>query len=247
MEIRGAGFNLDKMGAEMAVRRCALGWALPILAFFIAPPALAKEEIDLSDPAKRQQQIVGHPPRIAPLKPEQLGDEAKAIVTRIRQAAGAPSTGDVPEYVATFLKHPSLYEKHVALGTELLGNASLRIRDRELAVLRTGWLLGAPYEWGEHVAIGKRAGLTSAEIERIVEGSRAAGWSPQDRAILQAAEELREEAMISGSTWAELAAFLDEKQLIELVYVIGNYTKVAYFQNALRLRLQKDNTGLQAR
>lgn len=201
----------------------------------------------MDDPAQRQQEIVGQPPRIAPLAADRVGEEAQAIAVRLRAAAGAPATGEVPEYVATFLKHPKLYEKHVALGAELLGNATLKLRDRELAVLRTGWLLGAPYEWGEHVAIGKRAGLTGAEIERIVQGSTAPGWNAQDRAILRAVEELRERAMVSDATWTELAGFLDEKQLIELVYVIGNYTKVAYFQNALRLRLQKGNPGLPAR
>lgn len=201
----------------------------------------------MEDPAARQREIVGQPPRISPLQPEAMGDDAKAIVARIRAAAGAPATAVVPEYVATFLKHPSLYEKHVALGTELLGNGTLARRDRELAVLRTGWLLGAPYEWGEHVAIGKRAGLTDAEVERITEGSEAPGWNTHDRAILCAAEELHAGAMISDATWSELAAFLDEKQLIELTYLIGNYTKIAYLQNALRLRLQTGNPGLSAR
>lgn len=201
----------------------------------------------IEDAEARQREIVGAPPRIAPLASDQMGPEAWAIAARIRQAAGAPAAGEVPEYVATFLKHPSLYEKHVALGTELLGNATLAIRDRELAVLRTAWLLGAPYEWGEHVAIGKRAGLSDAEVGRITHGSQDPGWNAHDRSILRAAEDLRSDAMISDGTWAELAAFLDEKQLIELTYVIGNYTKVAYFQNALRLRLAKGNQGLPAR
>jgi alkylhydroperoxidase family enzyme len=207
----------------------------------------AKEATIVSDPAKRQQQIVGRPPRIAPLKATEIGEEARAIVARIRGAAGAPATAEVPAYVATFLKHPVLYEKHVALGTELLGNPTLATRHRELAVLRTAWLLGAPYEWGEHVAIGRRAGLIDAEVERITRGSQARGWSLQDRSILRAAEELRENAMISDRTWASLAGFLDELQLIELTYVIGNYTKVAYLQNSLRLRLGEGNPGLAAR
>lgn len=238
MEIRAARFDAGEVGAVVALIAALI---------MVAPPAMAKEAMIMSDPAKRQQEIVGQSPRIAPIASDQMGEEAKAIAARIRQAAGAPATGEVPEYVATFLKHPGLYEKHVALGTELLGNPALAVRDRELAVLRTGWLLGAPYEWGEHVAIGKHAGLTDSDIEGIVQGSQAAGWTARDRAILRAAEELREGAMISDPTWTELAAFLDEKQLIELVYVIGNYTKVAYFQNALRLRLQKGNPGLPAR
>lgn len=195
----------------------------------------------------RQNEIVGKPPRIEPLSPDELGPEARRIADRIRNAAGAGAVGDIPEYVATMLRHPGLYEHHVALGTELLGNGALPARLRELAILRTGWLCGAPYEWGEHVEIAKRAGLTGDEIERITQGAAAPGWDEQDRAVLRAAEELHGQALITDATWSALEAFLDERQLIELPYVIGNYTKVAYLQNALRLRLIRSNPGLLAR
>lgn len=201
----------------------------------------------MNDPEARQQIILGKPPRIAPLRPEELDEGAQAIVARIRTAAGGPVTDEVPEIVATLLKHPGLYEKHVALGTELLGNGALSARQRELAILRTGWLCGAPYEWGEHVAIAKRAGLTTDEIERVSQGSGVTGWSAQDWAVLRAAEELHAASMISDATWSQLETFLDEQQLIELPYVIGTYTKVAFLQNALRLRLERENPGLPAR
>lgn len=213
----------------------------------VSPTEIHCEGAVLSDPRQRQQDITGKPPRIEPLAKEEMGPEAQTIADRIRSAAGAAATGEVPEMVGTMLRHPSLYAKHVELGTELLGNGALSARHRELAILRTGWLLGAPYEWGEHVGIGKRAGLTATEIERVTQGSEAPDWSAEDRAVIRAAEELRRDAMISDSTWAELAAFLDESQLIELPYLIGNYTKVAYLQNSLRFRLRDGNAGLTAR
>ena len=201
----------------------------------------------MTDSEARQLAIVGKPPRIAPLPFDAIGEEALAITKQIRVAAGAPATDAIPDYVATMLKHPSLYARHVALGTELLGKGALSARHRELAILRTGWLCGAPYEWGEHVGIAKREGLTSAEIDRVTQGSAAPGWNSEDRAILSAAEELHASATITDNTWNELEAFLDEAQRIELPYVIGNYTKVAYLQNALRLRLGPGNPGLSAR
>jgi alkylhydroperoxidase family enzyme len=201
----------------------------------------------MTDFEARQKEILGKPPRIAPLRPEEIGKEAQAITKRIRAAVGASATDHIPEYVATMLRHPSLYAHHIALGTELLGNGALSARQRELAVLRTGWLCGAPYEWGEHVGIAKRAGLTIADIERVTQGSEASDWNVEDRAILRAAEELHAHAMISDKTWGELEAFLDDRQLIELPYVIGTYTKVAFLQNALRLRLGRSNPGLSAR
>jgi len=113
--------------------------------------------------------------------------------------------------------------------------------------LRTGWLCKAPYEWGEHVKIGKRVGLTREEIERVTGGSTASGWDENDRALLSAIEQLKENAMISDETWAVLKRRLDERQLIELPILVGQYQGLAYLQNALRLRLIAGNPGLSAR
>lgn len=195
----------------------------------------------------RQQEILGHGPRIAPLSACEISPDGAEIVRSLRKAAGLAEAAEVPGVVATLLRHPRLYEKHAAVGAALLGDGALSPRQRELAVLRTGWLCGAPFEWGEHVAIGKRVGLTAAEIEWLTQEAADAGWDDADRAIVLAAEELHRGAMISDPVWAVLTGFLDERQLIELVYVVGHYTKVAYLQNALRLRLSPGNEGLAAR
>src|SRR5262249_2898421 len=130
---------------------------------------------------------------------------------------------------------------------ELLGNGTLPARARELVILRIGWLCRAPYEWGEHVELAKRAGISTEEIERVTRGSASDGWNDPNRALLQAVEELFADAMISDATWAVLAHHFDEKQLIELPILVGQYQTVAYFQNSLRLRLQRGNRGLRAR
>jgi hypothetical protein len=43
-------------------------------------------------------------------------------------------------------------------------------------ILRIGWLNQAPYEWEQHVRIGKASGLTDDEIDRIGKGPKA-GWN----------------------------------------------------------------------
>jgi hypothetical protein len=40
-----------------------------------------------------------------------------------------------------------------------------------------------------------------------------------------------------GAFWRTLAKRLDERQLIELPIIVGQYQTVAYYQNSLRLRL----------
>jgi 4-carboxymuconolactone decarboxylase len=114
-------------------------------------------------------------------------------------------------------------------------------------ILRTAWLCQAPYAWGEHVRVGKRFGLNAEDVERVTQGSSASGWDEDERALLRATEELHSDAMISDATWEILSKRLDDKQLFELPVLGGQFTTVAYFQNALRLRLAPDNIGLRAR
>jgi len=203
----------------------------------------------------REALIVGKPPRIPPLSPDQFSEEAREIALELRGAAARASgkedsdlvIEDVPEIVATMLRYPELYRAHLELGILMLGNGTLASRDRELAVLRIGWLCQAPWEWGEHVKIGKNVGLSSDEIERITQGSSAPGWNEHERAILQSVEELLDDSMISDASWEVLTQTFDEKQLMEFVFLVGNYQMIAYSQNALRLRLMPGNKGLAAR
>jgi alkylhydroperoxidase family enzyme len=153
----------------------------------------------------------------------------------------------LPEIIGTMLRHPELLVRHTEVGVQLLGKGALSFRDREFAVLRIAWLCQAPYEWGEHVRVGKRFGLTSDDIARVVEGPSAHGLNEHESAILRAVDELYDDAMISDDTWHTLAKRLNDQQLIELPIIVGQYQSVAYYQNSLRLRLHEGNAGLKAR
>jgi alkylhydroperoxidase family enzyme len=199
---------------------------------------------------ERQAQILGAGPRLAPLKPDEVAEAALQNTISLRKAASRAADvamADIPELVFTLLRHPELDQRIADLSIQLLGHGSLSARDRELVVLRVAWLWQAPYEWGEHVTLAKAAGITSQEIERITEGSAAAGWNEHEAALLRAAEELKADAMISDATWATLSLRLDDKQLFELPVLVGQFTNVAFFQNGLRLRLEAHNPGLHAR
>ena len=153
----------------------------------------------------------------------------------------------LPEVIRTMVRHADLFTRHLDVGLYLLRQGALSARDRELAILRIGWLCQAPYEWGEHVLVARKLGITREDTQRITEGSSAAGWTEHEQAILRGTEELHSDAMISDPTWATLSKTLDDKQLIELPIVVGQYQTLAYSQNSLRLRLHPGNLGLNAR
>lgn len=200
----------------------------------------------------REALILGQPPRIAPLPPQDYPEGAHALAGGEGEIVGSKWRTDAPlqplsDHTATLMRHPDLYRPHIAYGVQLSARSLLPARERELLILRTGWLCQAPFEWGEHVLIAKRIGVTSAEIERVTQGPDAPGWDEFERALLRAADELHAEAMISDATWAVLARRLDERQLIELPCLVGHYHLVAFYQNALRMRPRPENQGLAAR
>jgi len=111
-------------------------------------------------------------------------------------------------------------------------------RDTELAILRVGWLCRCRYEWGQHVAIGLRVGLTPRQIASVAQGADAPDWEPRQAALLRAVDELQERRILSQPTWDALAAHYDEKKLLELVLLIGHYQMLAGLLNSLGLPLE---------
>ena len=125
-------------------------------------------------------------------------------------------------------------------------NATIPARHRELLILRTAWLSRGDYIWGRHDVIGKEAGLTAEEIGRVTAGPDASGWDDFERALLRAVDELHASRFISETTWDALAARYTDGELREVVLIVGNYTQLAMFQNALGAQLPPGFEGLPA-
>ncbi|MDQ1395229.1 MAG: hypothetical protein QOG64_488 [Acidimicrobiaceae bacterium] len=166
-------------------------------------------------------------PRIPPLAEADRDDQAKELL-----AGTGTLTGAASNIFSTFVRHPGLFRKWMPFGGKLL-TGKLPARDRELLILRTGWNCQAEYEWGQHVRIGKDAGITDEEVARIVQGPDAPGWDPFDATLLRAADELHHDSCISDATWAVLAERYDERQLIEVPMLVGQYHLVGYTLNSL--------------
>jgi 4-carboxymuconolactone decarboxylase len=171
-------------------------------------------------------------PRLAPLPADQISEE-------IRKYTGSGPGQPVLNIYATVARHPKLAKRWLVFGSHVLGKSTLSARERELVILRTGHLCKSAYEWGQHVRIGKAAGISDAEIERIMAGPDAPGWAPFDAVLLRAADELHADSCISDPTWQALAARYSEQQLLDLIFAIGQYTLVCMALNSLGVQLER--------
>jgi alkylhydroperoxidase family enzyme len=179
-------------------------------------------------------------PRLEPLAEEKWDDETRELLERLQ------IDGRVFNIFRTLAAHPKLLKRWLVFGNHILYKSTLPPRERELLILRTGWLCRAEYEWGQHVVIGKRAGLSSDEINRIKEGPDAPGWSAQDAALLRAVDELQSQAFISDLVWKALAASFDTQQLLDLIFTVGQYNLVSMALNTLGVQLDEGVVGFES-
>jgi alkylhydroperoxidase family enzyme len=175
-------------------------------------------------------------PRVEPLDPSEWDDDIQALYGPGAKLPGQTERrgdGRVLNIHATLARHPKLLKRWTVFGNHVLFKSTLPIREREILILRIGWLCRSEYEWGQHVEIGRRAGLSDEEIERIAEGPDAAGWSASDALLLRATDELHADAFISDETWKALSEHWDTQQLIDLVFAVGQYNLVSMALNTL--------------
>jgi AhpD family alkylhydroperoxidase len=169
--------------------------------------------------------------RIAPGTRRQIGALNTAIVWAIGRAAG----GRAPNVFTTLARHRGLFRRWLWFAGALMPGGKLPRAESELVILRVAHNTGCEYEWGHHVRLGKRAGLSAEEVERVRSGPGAEGWSRRQRLLLAAADELHSEGRIGDGLWAELAAELDQVLLIELCMLVGHYEMLAMTLESLRV------------
>jgi 4-carboxymuconolactone decarboxylase len=176
-------------------------------------------------------------PRIEPLAEDRWDAETRDLLSRSQMH------GRVLNIFRTLAHHPKLLKRWTVFAGHILGKSALPPRDREILILRIGWLCRAEYEWGQHVLIGLEAGLTDGEIERIKAGPDAAGWAPFDAALLRAVDELHEQSLISDATWRELAQRYNTQQLMDVVFTVGQYNLVSMALNTFGVQLDQGIRG----
>jgi 4-carboxymuconolactone decarboxylase len=166
-------------------------------------------------------------PRITPLRPEELTDDQRELL-----GGGGPQLN----IFLTLARYPGLLRKWLPFGGKLLAGGKLSPHDRELVILRSAFRSGARYEWAQHVAIARTAGLTTEEIRRVATGDIGSGdaaWSDADATLLRAVDELHDDHCIGGDTWNALASRYGTEQLIEIPMLAGHYAMLAGVLNSL--------------
>jgi 4-carboxymuconolactone decarboxylase len=144
--------------------------------------------------------------------------------------------GQVFNIFKVLAHHPPLVKRWTPFAGHVLSKQTLPFRDRELLILRIGWLNQAEYEFAQHELIARKGGLSDADIDNVKKGPQAFA-DPHERALVQVADDLFENSVVSDATWATLTKKYSTEQLVDAVFTVGQYNLVSWALNSFGVPL----------
>ncbi len=189
-----------------------------------------------------------HPNRIPGLEPEAMPSDVRRLlgvtVSRVagdEEGGGAPPRTKPLHILTVMAHHPTFLGPFIEWATALAQHGLLTRREQEILALRVALHCRSEFEWGHHVVYARAAGMTEEDIDRVVAGADAPGWSESEQALVRAVDELTSAAFdIGDDTWAVLRAHYDDARLTEIPFVVGQYTMLSMFANGLGVVLEPD-------
>src|ERR1700753_605551 len=181
--------------------------------------------------------------RLSPLPADQWDDAARhAVSVMLPEERRNPD--DAGTLLSTLVRHPKLTRAYLKYSTYLLYGSTLPPRVREQVILRVAHRRRCTYARAHDVGIGKKMGLTDADIEAAQTGQSNDAF---DSALMNAVDELDEKSNISDQTWAVLGERLDEQQQMDLVFTTGNYIALAMALNTFGVEVEDHDGGTEER
>ncbi len=135
--------------------------------------------------------------------------------------------------------HELLLRRFNSFGALLRTSAVTDLGHRELIVLRVAWRTDCTFEFDQHAAIAREAGLP----ETTITAARDAAPPPADpleRLLLTLADEIIDHDCVSDEVWAMLGERWDTEQILELVMTAAFFRLAAAVINSVGLRPRAD-------
>jgi len=181
--------------------------------------------------ARTNIRLLGKEARIPPLDPKDWTPDQ-------RKRFDPNGTGQRAANVfVTFVRNPPADRVRGPINQHILNSTTLSVRQRETLLMRIGVLCRSEYEWAAHSRLGRRAGMTDTDVDRIIAGPDSGGGDPVEAALLRATDELYRDDLVSDQTWSALAAAFDRKQLLDVLIAVGGYRSTSMAINSAGVQL----------
>jgi alkylhydroperoxidase family enzyme len=124
-----------------------------------------------------------------------------------------------------------------------LRHFGLDARLRELAIMRTAWLMGAEYVWNHHTRpyVEHDLDLNPADVLEVRDWRSSKAFGPTEHAVLQLTDEmvLGRHGEVASDTLAKAVDVLSPAQTVELVVTVAVYRGIASVARSLDVPMEE--------
>lgn len=124
-----------------------------------------------------------------------------------------------------------------SVGAAIRYHGALGDAEREIAILLVGRSWSADFEFYAHERVARRIGVADDVIAALAAGERPTLTDGRQRAVFELTTELLDSGRLDDPTYRRAVEVLGERDVIELVILIGYYTMLAQLLNAFDVGL----------
>lgn len=163
-----------------------------------------------------------------------LADFAPPLKKRLVELWGTP-----PNLYKALGNHPELVAAWAEFSKTLRHDTRTPRALRELVILRGAQVMRSEYEWAQHLAMARKAGVSEAKIKNLASWRTASEFSEQEKAALALAEAVTE-GRVSDEVYARAKKHFDDHDYVELALVAAFYAMVGRMIDAMGVELEPE-------
>lgn len=181
--------------------------------------------------------------RRIPLLPREQWSEKARDLFAVLEGPESRETGPRYDIILQLAQNPELTIPFLEYNKHLMFHSSLSHRVRELVTLAVAWSCRSEYEWLSHVRDGLKIGLTDADIEAVKQGAASPHWDDFHRDLMLLVDEMRDTYDISDALWERLSRHFAPREMMDLMFTIGNYIMFSSILNGMRAKPEAGEAG----
>lgn len=180
--------------------------------------------------------------RLDVIPPEELPEKRRALYEQMLDGREAAEPGRIGGPFDAWSLNPSIGRRIWQLGGAIRFRSTIDRRHIELAILMTGRLWEAQFEWWAHEPMAREAGLAEEVIQAVRAGRRpsfadSGGDDQGDEICWRLCRRLLDRERIDDELYAEARGRFGEAGVADLVHTCGFYTLVSMTLNTFDVQL----------
>jgi 4-carboxymuconolactone decarboxylase len=176
--------------------------------------------------------------RLRRLHREELDEDGAALwdaTTAGRGSAALDPDGHLVGPFNTYLYTPAIGQHMLGLGGSLRDDSLLDRGLNELAICTVCAYWRTEFMFAVHVTMAERAGVDPAVLDALAADRQPTFDDERQAVVYDIASQVVRTSQVDDQLYARALQFLDEREVVELIFICGWYTLGAFAMNTFRV------------